>query len=197
MHEFGPGSVITIWLLPFCLFFRQMLGLYDMFFRPLHSLTVYDFQVTVMLAVAMGCHVWDDCVFCSLNGGLSNSFIWHQLGCVSTMELIGWPCKADPRERLILTGKQRVKLVPCKVRHLCTVTPLVKSIKPHNMWFNWCGQKCYRLRPFLKRAGDHICGTENRHRSFHIYFYFWRFPIAKMTTSLYFLLLMPSNLLEN
>lgn len=32
--------------------------------------------------------------------------VWHQLSCVGTLELIGWPSEADPRERLILTGKQ-------------------------------------------------------------------------------------------
>lgn len=87
---------------------------------PLHFLTVYDFQVTVMFAIAMGCDVWDDGMLCSLNGDWGSSSVWHKLSCVSTMELIGWAPKADPRETLILTGQQlKGEIGALWIRHPC------------------------------------------------------------------------------
>lgn len=92
---------------------------------PLHSLTVYDFQVTVMFAIAMGCDVWVDWVLCSLNMDWGSSSIWHKLSCVSTTDLIGWAPKADPREILILTGKQlKGKIGALWIRHLCACDAL-------------------------------------------------------------------------
>lgn len=92
---------------------------------PLHSLTVYDFQVTVMFAAAMGCDVWVDWMLCSLNGDWGSNSIWHKLSCVSTMELIGWAPKADPREILILTGKQlKGEIGALWIRHLCACDTL-------------------------------------------------------------------------
>lgn len=78
-----------------------------------------------MLAIAVGCNVWDYCVLCSLNGDRGSSSIWHTLGCVSTMELIGWAPKADPREILILTGKQlKGEIGVLWIRHLCAYDTL-------------------------------------------------------------------------
>lgn len=163
---------------------------------PLQSLTVCDFQVTVMFAVAMGGHVWNDCVFCSFNGDWGSFCIWHQLSGVSTMKLTGWASKADPRDRLILTGKQLKGEIGALWGKTSAGPGCLWSSLYWNMWFNWYGQMCPGWGPFLKRAGD--CGPERTHRHFQIYFHFSRLPIAKMTISWYLLLLMmPSNLLEN
>lgn len=136
---------------------------------PLHSLTVYDFQVTVMFAIAMGCDVWVDWVLCSLNVDWGSSSIWHKLSCVSTTELIGWAPKADPREILILTGKQlKGKIGAVWIRHLCACDALGQAFSV--TWFNGYELKCSRWRPFLRGAGDYVCGTGNIHWNFQIDF---------------------------
>lgn len=109
--------------------------------QPLLSPTVCSFQVTVMFAVAMGRDVWDDCLLCSLNGGWGSSSVWHKLSSVSTMELIGWAPKADPREILILTGKQ----LKGEIGALWTETAVClwypRSGLQRNTWFNCQRQK--------------------------------------------------------
>ena len=118
----GPGSGRNsrcVWGLPSVAFSGRCQAGMRQSPDPLPSLTVYDFQVTVS-AVAMGCDVWDDGVLCPFNGDWGGSSIWHKLSCISSMERIGWAPKADPREILILTGKQlKGEIGALWIRHLC------------------------------------------------------------------------------
>ena len=118
----GPGSGRNsqyMWGLPSVSFSGRCQAVMRQPPDPRPSLTVYDFQVTVS-AAAMGCDVWDDGALCLLNGDWGGSSIRHKLSCISTMERIGWAPKADPREILILTGKQlKGEIGALWIRHLC------------------------------------------------------------------------------
>lgn len=85
----------------------------------LHSLSVCDFQVTVMFAEGMGCITWDDGVFCS--------FVGTEVAAVFGINWavsVQWSWWAEPQKQtperywFWQYSSSREALVPCEVRHL-------------------------------------------------------------------------------
>lgn len=116
----------------------------------LFTLTVYDFQVTVLFAVTMGVMSGKIAGFVPLMGAEAAALFGHKLSCVSTMELIGRAPNADPREILILTGKQLKREIGALwIRHLCACDILAPVSR---VMCGLIGVDGRALRAILKRS---------------------------------------------